>query len=221
MALLHQAEITPSKLELIEAWLPDQSWFQEPSAEGLARVAAYRFDDPDGEVGIEALLVRIGAGPVYQVPLTYRGAPLGGADAWLVGTTEHSVLGKRWVYAACGDPVYAAVLADALFGTAGQADEYLEVDGQPVLRKPLMTVTTTRAGGRTDAPGDATATAGTVRGVVRGVVSGDPTVIETDLGTLAVVHVLGATPQPDADAVLTGQRDGIDGPLLLAYASRA
>ncbi|MET7396663.1 hypothetical protein ABZS66_24595 [Dactylosporangium sp. NPDC005572] len=214
MALLHQAEISPSKLELIAAWLPGQSWFQEPSAEGLARVAAYRFDDPDGEVGIEALLVRIGDGPVYQVPLTYRGTPLDGAEAWLVGTTEHSVLGKRWVYAACGDPVYAAVLAGALFGMTRQAEEFLEVDGRPVLRKPLMTVTTTRTGDQPDATGSPTTAVGTV-------VSGDPTVIETDLGSLAVVHVVGATPGPDADAVLTGHLDGADGALRLAYASRA
>jgi len=32
------------------------------------------------------------------VPLTYRGAPLDGAEDALVGTTEHGVLGRRWVY---------------------------------------------------------------------------------------------------------------------------
>jgi hypothetical protein len=47
---------------------------------GRWSVSAYRFDDPAGEVGIETLLVRRGAGPVLQVPLTYRGAPLAGAE---------------------------------------------------------------------------------------------------------------------------------------------
>ena len=54
------------------------------------------------------MLVAVGDGPVYQVPMTYRGMPLDGADAFLIGTTDHSVLGRRWVYDACGDPVFAA-----------------------------------------------------------------------------------------------------------------
>ena len=40
------------------------------------------------------------------MPVTYRDAPLPGADAWLIGTMDHSVLGKRWVYDGVGDPVY-------------------------------------------------------------------------------------------------------------------
>ena len=47
---------------------------------------------------------------VYQVPLTYRGAPLEGGQHALVGTMEHSVLGRRWVYDGPHDPVYAAQL---------------------------------------------------------------------------------------------------------------
>ena len=38
------------------------------------------------------------------VPLTYRGAPLAGGEADLVGTTEHSALGTRWVYDAWRRP---------------------------------------------------------------------------------------------------------------------
>ena len=79
MALLHQAELVPTKLELLAAWLPGRPWYQEQAGE-LARTAAYRFDDPAGEVGIDTILVSAGDGPVYQVPLTYRGAPLDGAD---------------------------------------------------------------------------------------------------------------------------------------------
>jgi hypothetical protein len=107
MALLHQAELVPSKLEALAAWAPSQPWF-DGDPERLERVAAFRLDDPAGEVGVEVLLLRAGDGPVLQVPLTYRGSPLEGGDEWLVGTMQHSVLGERWVYDGCGDPVYVA-----------------------------------------------------------------------------------------------------------------
>src|SRR5690349_21374341 len=97
MALLHKATVTPTKLELLAGWLPGRRWHQSASGE-LERVAAFRFDDPAGAVGIETMLVRFGDGPVHHVPLTYRDAPLPGCDNWLIGTAEHSVLGKRWVY---------------------------------------------------------------------------------------------------------------------------
>ena len=137
MALLHRAELHPTKLELLAAWLPGCDWYQGPAGE-VVRVAGYRFDDPEGEVGIETILVRAGTGPVHQVPLTYRGAPLDGGDGWLVGTTDHSVLGRRWVYDACGDPVYVAALASAILADTGQATEYVEVDGQLTARAPTL-----------------------------------------------------------------------------------
>src|ERR1700710_2202585 len=98
MALLHRATLQPSKLELLQDWAPTQPWFDGDRSAELVTVAAYRFDDPEGEVGIETLLVRAGDGPVLQVPLTYRAAPLDGGDAWLIGTMQHSVLGQRWTY---------------------------------------------------------------------------------------------------------------------------
>jgi hypothetical protein len=106
VALLHRAELHPTKLGLLAGWLPGRRWYREQSAADLVRVASYRFDDPAGVVGIETMLVMAGAGPIYQVPLTYRGAPLDGGDGWLLGTAEHSVLGRRWVYDACGDRLY-------------------------------------------------------------------------------------------------------------------
>lgn len=76
MALLHRANLHPTKLELLAAWLPGRSWFHGQDTADLVRVAGYRFDDPAGAVGIETMLVKAGDGPVHQVPLTYRGAPL-------------------------------------------------------------------------------------------------------------------------------------------------
>ena len=113
MALLHRAELHPTKLELLAGWLRGRRWFREQSAADVVRVASFRFDDPAGAVGIETMLVMAGSGPVYQAPLTYRDAALEHGDDWLVGIAEHSVLGRRWVYDACGDPVYAAVLTSA------------------------------------------------------------------------------------------------------------
>ena len=97
MALIHQAELRPSKQELIAQWLPSQPWFLGGDTATLARIGSYRFDDPDGEVGMETFLMNLGE-TVYHLPLTYRGEPLDCAEEWLVGTMHHSVLGQRWVY---------------------------------------------------------------------------------------------------------------------------
>ncbi len=141
MAILHRAEITPTKLELIAGWLPGQPWYAGPGHPELESVGAYRFDDPLGEVGIETLLVRAPGGPILQVPLTYRGEQLPGAEESLIGTMEHSVLGRRWVYDACGDPVYTRALAAVVSGDAVQAEEFFEVDGRREVRAQNMGVT--------------------------------------------------------------------------------
>ena len=102
MAIVYpQADLTPSKKELMDAWLPTRSWFDgNPDRKP---VGAFRFDDPEGEVGLEGFLLGGIGLPTYFLPLTYRGAELAGADDHLVGTTEHSELGTRWVYDGCAD----------------------------------------------------------------------------------------------------------------------
>ncbi len=99
-----QATLTPNKLELMRAWLPQQAWFSGDASD-LAMAGQFRFVDPAGAVGIQVMLVTSG-GVLYQVPLTYRDAPLAGAEDALAGTMEHSVLGTRWTYDALADPVY-------------------------------------------------------------------------------------------------------------------
>jgi hypothetical protein len=116
-------------MELLEQWLPNQQWFRGIGSMNLARVGSFRFDDPDGEVGIETLLVA-NEGAVFLVPLTYRGSPLPGADPCLVGIMEHSFLGTRWIYDAPVDPVYASALAATILTGQPQADQYFEVDGR-------------------------------------------------------------------------------------------
>jgi maltokinase len=123
MAEIHtEASISPTKLELVAPWMARQRWY---AAKGrlpvLRRLWSWRLDDPAGEVGVETLLVvdEGGSEPVvYQVPLTYRGAPLEGAQQALVGTMEHSVLGRRWVYDGPHDPVYARQLLALTLGRA-------------------------------------------------------------------------------------------------------
>ena len=140
MALVYQAEIRPSKIELITEWAPTQPWFKGDADAGFTNTAAYRFDDPEGEVGIETLLVRVGGGPLLQVPLTYRGAPLEGADAWLITTMEHSVLGNRWVYDGTGDPAYLAAIATAALAGGQQAEVVADTDGELTRREPTAVV---------------------------------------------------------------------------------
>ncbi|GAA3245140.1 hypothetical protein ACFO1B_38220 [Dactylosporangium siamense] len=209
MALLHRADLTPSKLELLNAWLPTRSWYTGPAEPDLAKVGAFRLDDPAGAVGVETMLVRAGDGPVLQVPLTYRDAPLAGAERWLIGTTEHSVLGTRWVYDAAGDPVYAAALATIILTGAGQAVEEFEVDGVRQARaNELQATGSGRAGAAVPA----------VTGVLR-VADTDPTLIATDSLNLTVIRVLTDDPAvPDGAPTLTATWPGSVTARLLACA---
>ena len=204
MAILHRAELRPTKLELLNRWLPGRPWYAGPSTPDLSRVASYRFDDPDGEVGIETMLVRAGDGPILQAPLTYRAAPLDGGDAWLLGTSEHSVLGRRWIYDGCGDPVYATALATAILTGATQAEEFVDVGGSLQRREPSMAVA-----------GSGSATAAPAVSVVR-VDEGDPTVIVADQVTLTLVRVVGSA--AGDGLALVGTWDGQAQPQLLARA---
>jgi maltokinase len=117
--------LRPTKVELLTGWMGGQRWYAaKGSTPELTQLAAWRLGDPEGRVGIETLIVRDTGGedPVtYQVPLTYREAPLDGLDHALVGTLEHGVLGRRWVYDATHDPVYPPRLL-ALIGGAAHAE---------------------------------------------------------------------------------------------------
>ncbi|RAG86285.1 1,4-alpha-glucan branching protein [Streptacidiphilus pinicola] len=115
MALIHHTTMTPTKLELLAEWLPRQPWYQGDGTTDLRRAGGFRLDDPAGEVGIEFMVVT--DGPLtYHVPMTYRGAPLKGAEQALIGTSEHGVLGTRWLYDGVHDPVLQAQLSALLRG---------------------------------------------------------------------------------------------------------
>jgi hypothetical protein len=128
MGILHPATLTPTKAEILARWLPAQSW--TAAAEATIEVAgSYRFDDPEGAVGMEGHLVRAN-GKLLHVPLTYRDAPLEAADEHLVGTMEHSVLGTRWVYDALAEPLFIRMLAAATITGVGQSVGLVEYKGR-------------------------------------------------------------------------------------------
>ena len=108
------ATVTPSFEEFLPEWVARQRWYAgKGSTPALERLGGLRYEDPDGEVGIETWFLRDTSGPtpvVYQVPLTYRGSPLQGLEKALVARTEHAELGARWVYDGCHDPVGARAL---------------------------------------------------------------------------------------------------------------
>ncbi|MBA4085209.1 maltokinase N-terminal cap-like domain-containing protein [Janibacter terrae] len=141
MATIHDAVLRPDKVELVTAWMGGQRWYVGAGRRPrLTRLDSWRLDDPAGEVGIEtiAFLDESGTTPVvYQVPLTYRGAPLEGAEAALVGEMEHSVLGHRWVYDAPHDPVYVAQLLRLVRGqVAAQAGSVSDTVDPDVVGAP-------------------------------------------------------------------------------------
>lgn len=210
MALIYDATLTPSKSEILQSWVPAQPWFDGGD---ITVVGAYRFDDPADEVGIETHLVRSGE-LVFQVPLTYRGAPLAGAESALITTLEHSVLGRRWVYNAPGDPVYAQTLATVIRTGGRQADLEFATPVPAAAR-----VVTTHVCGS----GSPSATALRVNAVFFAD-EGPTTVISAGGMTLEILRVVGAVqPADESDAVLgsqlTGTWPGQDEPVRLATLS--
>lgn len=136
MAVIHNTTMRPTKLELLARWLPKQAWYSG-SGEGLTRAGGFRLDDPAGEVGIEFMVVMSGDGQAYLVPMTYRGAPLEGADDALIGTSLHGVLGTRWIYDGERDPVLQAQLAALVRGeVVAQAQSQSDTLDPTVLIQP-------------------------------------------------------------------------------------
>jgi Maltokinase N-terminal cap domain len=119
MGRFHRATLTPTKAELIADWSPTQPW--GPAAGTPTDViGSFRFDDPDGRVGMETHVVTAGDA-LLQVPLTYRDEPLEGADGHLIAPMDHSELGTRWVYDGLSDPLFVTMLAGVTLTGQGEA----------------------------------------------------------------------------------------------------
>lgn len=88
--------------DLLKAWMPGQRWFPSKGRDiSLSRAGGIRLEDPTGEVGLEVHIVAVESGrrlDVVNVPLTFRAEPLAGAEAAMLGETEHTELGRRYVY---------------------------------------------------------------------------------------------------------------------------
>jgi hypothetical protein len=128
MARFHAATITPTKAELMAEWAPTRPW-GPPAADPIEVVGSYRFDDPDGRVGMETHLVLAGE-VLLQIPLTYRDEPLEGADDALITEMQHSVLGTRWVYDGLRDPLLVVMLAAVTMTGQGEALGMAVYDGR-------------------------------------------------------------------------------------------
>ena len=128
MAIFHRATITPTKDELIARWAPSTQW--GPSAgDAIDTIGSYRFDDPEGRVGMETFLFTAGS-TLYQVPLTYRDEPLAGADDALITVMEHSVLGSRWVYDGLRDARLVLMLVGVAMTGQGEALGMAQYEGR-------------------------------------------------------------------------------------------
>jgi Maltokinase N-terminal cap domain len=150
MAVVHHTTLRPSKLELLATWLPSQPWYATTGHEPeLARAGGFRLDDPGGAVGLEFMVVTdsSGAEPAsYLVPLSYRGSPLDGAGAALIGEAEHGVLGRRWIYDGTRDPVLIEQLIALIQGTT-------QAQAQSVSNTPDPSVVTHLDGAGLDGAG--------------------------------------------------------------------
>jgi maltokinase-like protein len=128
MAIFHRATLTPTKYEAISAWAPTRSWGPLAS-DPIEVIGSYRFDDPEGRVGMETHLLTAG-GVLFQVPLTYRDEPLDGAEEGFITQMEHSVLGTRWVYDGLRDPQFVVALAGVTMTGQGEALGMVLVEGR-------------------------------------------------------------------------------------------
>lgn len=91
-------------------------------------------------MGIESLLLKTANGRTFHVPLTYRASPQGNAESFLIGTSHHSVLGKRWVYDASGDVAYLTALAAVILGGGHEAELIVMTKNGPVRRETTTKV---------------------------------------------------------------------------------
>jgi Maltokinase N-terminal cap domain len=151
MAVLHDTTMSPGKLELLASWLPAQPWYLGAGRQPvLTRAGGFRLDDPQGEVGIEFMVVADDSGEqatFYLVPMTYRGHALASADGALIGTSDHGVLGPRWIYDGVHDPVLVAELVALIQGEAEpQAQSVSNTADPTVTSQPVTNGSLTAAG---------------------------------------------------------------------------
>jgi hypothetical protein len=180
------ATMTPSFRDFLPAWIARQPWYRGTGVPAMRAVGFFRLEDPAGAVGLETHLLTDGS-EVYQIPMTYRGAPLrqlaGGSQAdlatALITEAEHSELGTRWIYDAVRDPVWVAAITDLVEAQGSAATRSNDAVGPATVR-----------GVRYDAwPAGARPAIGLNRVLVAGPRPGGPGVIGAVMGSW---HAAGA-----------------------------
>lgn len=201
MALFHRATIVPSKPELIGRWVPTQPWGPATDAP-IEVIGAFRFDDPEGRVGLETHIVSAGD-QLFQVPLTYRDEPRADGDEGLVGEMHHSALGNRWVYDGLSDDRFVVMLAAVSMTGQGEALGMVVVDDRWTVAPANVRI---RGGGWTEerVPVDRFAVERADDSAV---------VLGSDGFEMTVFRRLRPGPQPAMG--LTATWDGLDSPVVL------
>lgn len=205
MAIIHQATLLPGKLDLLRDYLARHDALAPHVGDDLVQLGAYRFDDPAGVVGIETHVLSSNSGDLLQIPVVYRNESLDRAEASFVGTMEHSVLGTRWVYDACIDPIYVNELLRAILTGGTEVEEVVDTPDGPVPRDPSATVRGSGAG---------ESSPHVVSVSVEGL--GTESVISTGDHTVVVRHVLAEGDAPTG-LHLSGTWAARDGSIVLAH----
>ena len=111
-------ELRPDVASLLQPWIARQRWYVgSGSAPALEYAGHLRFPDPEGEVGIDVVLLRDRCGPspvTYQVPLTARREPVPELEHALITATEDEARDRWWIYDGPHDPAYVAALLAAI-----------------------------------------------------------------------------------------------------------
>jgi hypothetical protein len=101
------------------------------------------------EVDIEFMVVTDGPRGEFThlVPMAHRGNAVPTAAGWLIGTSEHGVLGRRCICDGPGDPVLAAQLVALIQGQAvPQAQNVSTTPDPTVIGRPSADIVLTAAG---------------------------------------------------------------------------
>lgn len=132
MGIIYATTMDPTKTELLTAWLPHQEFFIGAGTPQLETVGGFRLEDPAGEVGMEFIIAIDRQDSVtYHLPLSYRGAAFPGGEAHLLGTSEHGVLGLRYIYDGAGDPVWNQCVRDLFAGNSTPQHQNISDTDEP------------------------------------------------------------------------------------------
>lgn len=129
--------------QFLPGWIARQRWYIATGERPALTYAGHlSFKDPQDQVGIAVLILRDTAGPTpltYQVPLTYRSAPVPDLDHALIAAGDHDAPTPQWIYDGPHDLAYVRALYAAIEdGTSSdhEHDQYAHAQGHPTAEDP-------------------------------------------------------------------------------------